>query len=356
MENGLHVGAQVCVRLRGETVADYAIGNARAGKPLRPDHRILWLSAGKPLTAVAILKLWEQGLLDLQDPISRHLPEFGTNGKGEVLLWHLLTHTAAYQPPPVDWARTAWNNVIEQISAAEIPAGRLPGEYAAYDPQTGWLLLAEIVWRLTALPFYDFIETEILHPIGCRHTCIGMPGEDWSRGVEADTVALLHDTTGPSREGALTDGDAPRWPGETPQRAAAHNPGGGALGPVRELCRFYEALASGELLQPQTLQEATRRWRTDTYDETFRHKVDWGLGFILNSNRYGWENLPYGYGRHAGESTFGHGGMQSTTGFADPENGLCVAATFNGLPGEPKHQRRSRDFTTLLYEDLGLDK
>lgn len=361
---GFHIGAQVCVRYGGKTVADFAVGHARDDLRLRKDHRILWLSAGKPLLAVAIAKLWEHGLLAPEEAVARHLPEFGVHGKQEILLWHLLTHTSAYQPPSIDWPRLAWTDIIQRICEARMPEGRIPGEYAAYDAQTGWYLLAEIVWRLTGLPYYQWITTEVLEPLGCTNSGFGMDSDDWTRGVEEDKIAPLHDTTQSAREGRLEKNGAPRWAGDNPARAAAHNPGGGAIGPVRELCAFYEALlhlhplgngtGSTSLLQPATVAELTRRWREGVFDETFRHKADWGLGFIINSGRYGWQTVPYGYGKHAGERAFGHGGMQSTIAFADPGHNLAVAVTFNGLPGEPKHNKRAREFATTLYEDLGL--
>ena len=82
--------------------------------------------------------------------------------------------------------------------------------------------------------------------------------------------------------------------------------------------------------------------------------MDWGLGFILNSNRYGAETTPYGYGLHASEDAYGHGGRESSSAFADPTHDLVVIVIFNGMPGEPRHNQRVRDFNTAVYEDLGL--
>ena len=62
--------------------------------------------------------------------------------------------------------------------------------------------------------------------------------------------------------------------------------------------------------------------------------MDWGLGTIIDSNRYGVDTVPYGYGKHSSPTTFGHGGSQSSVGFADPERKLVVAVVFNGMPGE----------------------
>ena len=81
---GLHIGAQVCVSHRGQIVAEFSVGRAREGRPLRPEHRILWMSAGKPLTAIAIAQLWEQGRVAPGDPVAQHIPEFASHAHGPV--------------------------------------------------------------------------------------------------------------------------------------------------------------------------------------------------------------------------------------------------------------------------------
>src|SRR6187455_1190214 len=93
MEAGLHIGAQLYVSLHGEVVADEAFGMARDGVPMRRDTLMLWLSAGKPISAVAVAQVWERGLLDLDDPVATHIPEFAANGKDVVTIRHILTHT-----------------------------------------------------------------------------------------------------------------------------------------------------------------------------------------------------------------------------------------------------------------------
>jgi CubicO group peptidase (beta-lactamase class C family) len=361
MTAGLHVGAQVCISRGGESLADFAMGWARDGYLLRPDHRILWMSAGKPLVAVAFARLWEEKRLSPEDTVAAHIPEFAANGKDMITLRHLLTHTSAYKPPLIDWPRLPWPDIIDRICAARIPEGQIPGEYAAYDPQTGWYLLAETIQRITKVRYFDFIRQTILLPLGCSKSSFGMEVREYHGFLASDKLALLHDTTQTAREGKLLAGGlAPRWVADDEARAASHNPGGGALGPVSELRMFYEMLLNGgkaggtTILQPSTIQEITKRVRAGLMDQSFKHRADWGLGFIMNSARYGSYSVPYGYGKHASEDTFGHGGMQSTVAYADPAHGLSVAATFNGLPGEPKHNKRAHDFSTKLYEELGL--
>lgn len=108
------------------------------------------------------------------------------------------------------------------------------------------------------------------------------------------------------------------------------------------------------MLSPQTVEAITSPHRVGLFDETFKHTMDWALGFIVNSARYGPDTVPYGFGPHASGRAFGHGGSQSSIAFADPEHSLAVAVICNGTPGEAKHQRRMRQVLAAVYEDLGL--
>ena len=87
-------------------------------------------------------------------------------------------------------------------------------------------------------------------------------------------------------------------------------------------------------------------------DVTFKHVVDWGLGTIIDSKRYGVETVPYGYGRYASDATFGHGGSQSSVGFADPAHGAGRGLLFQRHAGRdgpseaaaPRARRAVRGF------------
>ena len=61
---------------------------------MTPDSMVVWFSMTKPSVAVSVAQQWERGALELDDPVVRHLPEFGAHGKDSITLRHLLTHTA----------------------------------------------------------------------------------------------------------------------------------------------------------------------------------------------------------------------------------------------------------------------
>lgn len=373
IDEGLHVGAQIYVSLGGRVVADLGLGLARPGVEMEPDTLVAWLSAGKPLTAVLLARLWERGLLDVDDPVSRHVPEFARGGKGKIKVRHLLTHTSGLALYNLRWVERGWEELLRDICDTQVPPDFRPGHQAAYDPQANWLVLGEVVRRVAAgagllkgnavqagekvdpaEQFAALMQSEVFEPVGMKECWLGVPRARYE--AYGERMALFYETGRSAAEGGPQVA-----PWDTPERAAAVSPGGGARGPVRELGRFYEMLLrhgraeNGEqvLLSP-TVSALTSRQRVEMMDATFRHKVDWAFGFLVESSRYGMETVPYGYGRHASKATFGHGGMQSTTAFADPEHGLVVAATFNGHPGEARHSRRVREFNSRVYEDLGL--
>ena len=102
------------------------------------------------------------------------------------------------------------------------------------------------------------------------------------------------------------------------------------------------------------MEALTARHRVGMFDHTFRHVLDWGLGFIPDSKQYGEETVPYGYGRLCSRRTWGHSGYRSSTAFTDATHGLVVALAFNGTPSADAHERRTRAVVEAIYRDLGL--
>jgi CubicO group peptidase (beta-lactamase class C family) len=360
IRQGLHLGAQLYVSLRGEPWADGAAGESRPGEALRPDHLMLWLSSTKPVAAVAVAQLWERGLLELDDPVALHIPEFAVHGKGAITLRHLLTHTAGIRLLQLGWPEDDWDTIIARIAAMRPEPRWVPGRKAGYHHASSWFVLGEIVRRLDGRPFARYVRDEIFTPLDMLDSWVGMPPEVY-RALQAEgRICPLWNTEGAAGEPPRPHGwDSAAW-------CTGTHPGGNGYGPMAQLGRFYEMFLDRHGLRglgdprglrdlsPQAVEALTARHRVGMFDHTFRHVLDWGLGFIVNSSQYGAATVPYGYGSHASPRTFGHSGYRSSTAFADPEHGLAVALAFNGTPANDAHERRLRDVLDALYVDLGL--
>ena len=313
---------------------------------MRTDSIVQWFSSGKPLTAIAVAQLYDQGMVELTAPVSRYLPEFARNGKEGITIEHLLTHTGGFRAADKVPTDVTWEEAIRYICEAPLEEGWKPGERAGYSTVASWYLLGEVVQRITTIALDLYLRREVLEPLGMSDTWLRLPFEQYK--AYGDRLALMHDTAAVKRDPMFMQDAA---------GMAMCRPGSSARGPIRDLGRFYEVLLNGgQIVSDETIQLFTRRHRIGMFDETFLHKMDFGYGFIVNSNGYGVETVPYGYGRYASEDTYGHSGAQSSCAFADPVHELVVAWVTNGTPGERPHQKRHREINNAVYEYLGLTK
>lgn len=368
IDQGLHFGGQVYVSKRlGPSSAEASPGDAarfvdrqlvvgerQPGQAMTADSLMIWLSSSKPVTAVALGQLWERGKLDLDDPIALHVPEFADRGKDRITLRHALTHTGGFRLLNVGWPDAEWDQIIATICKSRPEPRWVPGEKAGYHLAASWFILGEVVRRLDGRSYSEYVRQEIFEPCGMVDSWVGMPAARFAE--YGDRIGRMFGT-----EKSAGTAQAPlkrMWHRDLHVQGCS--PGGNGYGPMCDLGRFYEMLLQRgqwnghRILQPQTVEALTSPHRVGLYDHTFKHKLDWGLGFIVNSEHYGAEMPPYGYGRHASRRTFGHSGFQSSTAFADPLHGLVIALVVNGNPGEPRHTHRLRQLTEAIYEDLGL--
>jgi CubicO group peptidase (beta-lactamase class C family) len=350
---GLQLGGQLYVSRDGAAVADAAFGEAKPGVAMTREHRMLWMSSTKPLAALAIAQLWERGALGLDDPVSRHLPAFAAGGKAGVTVRHLLTHTGGVRMLDVGWPALDWDAIVAKICAQRLEPRWVPGRKAGYHLASSWFVLGELVRRLDGRPFERYVREELLEPAGATDSFVGMPVELYR--ATRERIAPMFDVSDVPAGGVPRELDVT---GE--EKLVRSNPGANGCGPIRELAFLYEALRAGgersgrRLLSAQTVEAVVARQRVGLVDQTFRAKLDWGLGVIVDSKHYGEANAPYGYGPHAGPRTFGHSGARSSTAFCDPDAGLVVALAVNGLPDDDTHRRRFERLTAAIYEDLGL--
>jgi CubicO group peptidase (beta-lactamase class C family) len=338
ISDGTHVGAQIHVKHRGETVIDAAYGEARSDVPMTRDSMMIWFSMTKAVTAVAVAQQWEQGALDIDERAVTYIPEFGAHGKDVVTLRHLLTHTAGI--PNADGIRegTPWreSNAESVARICDAPLEYEPGTRAGYHPSAGMTILGEIVARVSETPYSDYVRREIFLPLGMGDCWVGMPESTYDS--YGDRIGIMHNTEGATPQ--PTQLDAKRL-------APVAMPGGGGRGPMAQLALMYDALRGGDLLSPVTVAAISARHRTEMLDETFGIVMDWGLGLAVDT---------YAMGRYCSRRTFGHGGHQSSVAFCDPDNDVVVAVVCNGMPGLERHNARLDAISSAVYADLGLAK
>jgi CubicO group peptidase (beta-lactamase class C family) len=339
ISDGTHIGAQVYVSREGEVVADCALGDARSSVPMTTGTLMNWFSMTKAVTAVAVAQQWEAGALDIDAAAARYVPEFGANGKYEITLRHLLTHTAGI--PNADgmlqgqaWRESRAENLARIYAAApEYP----PGTRAGYHAAAGMTVLGEVVARVSGMPYERYVRERIFEPVGAHDCWVGLPEERYE--AYGDRIGFMHATSGDSAQ------PVPRI--NSARSAATSMPGAGGRGPMNQLGRVYEALLRGgaPLVSPVTLAAISARHRTEMFDETFGIVVDWGLGLAVDTSAMG---------RHCSRRTFGHGGHLSSVAFCDPEHGVVVAVVCNGMPDRDRHYRRLDAISSAVYVDLGL--
>ncbi|MEM6562655.1 MAG: serine hydrolase domain-containing protein [Planctomycetota bacterium] len=341
--DGLHPGFQLCVMRGGEVVGACAEGEARTGVPMTDDTLMLWMSSGKPVTAVAVAQQVSAGRVELDTPVAEYIPGFEQGGKGAITVAHVLQHTGGFRKVGSNWSTEPWGKVIERLCAAELEPGWEVGEMAGYHVASGWYVLGEIVRRVDSheRPFEVYLRQEIFEKLNMDDSWVGMPT---ARYADYGTrIGMAWHT----EKGEIKPMPFPH----TQLGCTLCRPGGNARGPARELAGFYAHLLETRRTDP-VLHAFTSRQRVGLTDRTFGAVIDWGHGFLINDQNG--KRLPYGYGPHASPDTFGHSGNQSSCAFGDPEHDLAVAWITNGLPGEITHQRRQHALNAAIYEDLGL--
>lgn len=345
---GLHFGAQWAVAVQGEVLAEEALGQNAPFEPLETDHRLLWLSACKPVAAVAAGILLDLGQLDLERPVAEWIPDFAMKNKGGITVRHLLTHTAGFRGATLGWVPRPWDEAIGMLCATKPEPHWVPGEQAGYHVDSAWYMLGELVRVISGRSYMDFVREEIFLPLGMESCWIGMPEAEYHRAE--DRIAWMYDTSGDTPE---ISRDLCR-----PESVTACRPGGSGRGTAGDFLKFYEAMrrmTSGGpgILSVETARLLVHPHRVGMFDRTFRQTMDWGLGFMLQSDHYAPGEVPYQFGSFASRAAFGHCGNQSTAAFCDPEYGLCAVVLCNGMPGEEAHQKRMRGILDTLYAEVG---
>lgn len=163
-------GCAVAVSQNGKVVANRAYGSADLERdvPISPDTVFDAGSLTKQFVAAAVLLLVEDGKLSLSDDIRKHIPQLPDYGH-KVTIDHLLTHTGGIR----DWTGilplTAGNEDALALTLRQRGLNFAPGEEWLYS-NSGYVLLKEIVARVSGMSFDEFTRKRLFEPLGMKKT------------------------------------------------------------------------------------------------------------------------------------------------------------------------------------------
>ena len=260
-------GAVIVVGQGKETLYRKAFGSRAlvpAREPMTADTIFDVASLTKVVaTAPAVLALWEQGKIDLDAPLGRYLREFADGAHREVTLRGLLTHTAGLPAlPPREAMAAGFPAAGRRLAAA--PLDLVPGAPFRYS-DTGFILLAELVRRVSGQPLDRFVTRRFYRPLGMRDTAF-RPPRGWRPRI-APTEALNDRML----RGIVHDGNARLLGG-----VAGH---AGLFSTADDLARFCRMLLQGgEFGGRRHLKESTVQamWAPHTAGETTR-AIGWDM-------------------------------------------------------------------------------
>jgi len=347
------LGGACCVFHRGEKVVDLwgGIRNRETGEPWEADTMVLVYSATKGLAAMTLAIAHSRGWLDYDERIAHYWPEFAQHGKSEITVRQLLAHQAGLfaLDEPVDRNTVADPDRLAVVLARQTPAWQ-PGTRQAYHAITLGFYESELLRRVDPQrrTVGQFFQDEIATPLGLdvyirlpehipnsRLATLARPRPlDMLFGFPLRfTVEAMNPRSKIVR--ALRGSELPH----DERRIYARNlevPSGGAVGTARAIAHAYGVFACGgrELdLRKKTLDLLAAPAVPPThgfYDECFKGKVQFALGFMKSSPTW-----PFG-----SPSSFGSPGSGGSLGFADPEASVGYAYVTSQmgttLTGDPR--------------------
>lgn len=163
-------GATFLISKNGSIIYKKAFGlaNLELNVPMKTDNIFKIGSLTKQFTAISILMLMEKGKLNLDDEITKFIPDYPTNGN-KITIHHLLTHTSGVK----DYTKVKGLNAIAQkdLTPLELidfsknePIDFTPGEKYKYN-NSGYIILGYIIERVTGQPFANFVEEQIFNKL-----------------------------------------------------------------------------------------------------------------------------------------------------------------------------------------------
>lgn len=306
-----------------------------------PERVFVIASISKPIVATGAMVLKDRGKLALEDRVVRFVPEFHGEGRDEVTIQNLLTHTAGLPDnlPQIHQLQAREAGLNEFFAATcKLPLLFKPGTALSYS-NLGVLVLKEIMERITGVPLEQFLKTDVFEPLAMNATSLGLGG----RTIESIAQNRLK-------------------PGGPNSNSLYHHlgtPWGGVHSTALDLTRFLHYFVNPRKppLKLETGREMLRNhceglnqpwgigWMlANSHDAYYKVRPTWhryGLSALLSDP----ERAP-AFGVHCSASTFGHYGVSGTIAWSDPQRDISMVLLTT------KFVRHSRDGVLGPVSDL----
>lgn len=294
------------------------------------DARYVTFSVTKAFSAAIAWLLIGDGVLADSTRVAEVVPEFGANGKQDVTIEHLLTHTAGFPRGPM----RPEEGVDRDLRVKRLESWRLdwePGSQTEYHATSAYWALVEVIDRLVDGDYRQVFAKRVAEPLGIPGLTLGTP-EDQQAGI----MPVV--TCGDTAEGKEGLGDRVAETGENfllrfnePEVLAAGVPGAGAVATAADIALFYQALLRnpGEAWMPDVLNDATSHIRNVHLDPLFNVPANRTLGLVVAGDDG--KSLSRGFGRSVSPRAFGAMGVGGQVAWADPVSGLSFGYLTNGL-------------------------
>ncbi|MBZ5609600.1 MAG: DUF1343 domain-containing protein [Acidobacteriia bacterium] len=325
VESGLIPGAVLLIGHDGAVVYQKAYGH-RALIPQREPMTVDTIFDAASLTKViattpSIMKLFEQGKIRIDDLVTRYLPEF-QGGKSDIEIRDLMTHFSGLRPD-LD-LKPAWSGYQTGIQRALIDKPvRPPGLRFVYS-DINFILLGEIVHRLSGQMLSNFAQENIFQPLGMRDSMFQPPAALIPRIAPTE----IDPTTGKPLRGAVHD-DTSRYMGGVAGHA-------GLFTTAADLGKFAQMMLDrGESNGTRLFSAATVEKFTSPAspaDQPILRGLGWDIDSTYSSNRG--ELFPIG--------SYGHTGFTGTSLWIDPTSRTYIIILTNVV-----HPHRGKSLTSL---------
>ncbi|MGK5631953.1 serine hydrolase domain-containing protein [Streptomyces sp. URMC 123] len=351
------LGAAVCVTVGGEPVVDLWGGWADPGRTRewRRDTLVNVWSTTKGVVALLAQILVEEGLLDLDAPVTHYWPEFGAAGKEAIPVRHLLSHRAglaAFREPVSVTDLYDWDGVAARLAATE-PWWE-PGTRSGYHALTYGFLVGEVIRRIVGSSPGDCLRKRVTEPLGIDFA-IGLPPTEDGRVAEvvlpprdpSGERAALFAQASPMARAALANPLLGADTNTGPWRRA-ELPAVNGHGTARAVAQLYALLAGapGGPLGPAAV-ERVRQGQGACVDlvlgAAFGGETELGLGCWLSGRRGSYGPNP---------RAFGHDGYGGSFGLADPEARLGIGYVMNRMGTRVADDPRKTALIEAVYGAL----